>query len=373
MHRWAERTPDRVGAVFAGEDGIAARADLRGALPGRDAARGGPRAARGRARRPGRHLPAHVPRGGGGLARVRAHRRDPDAALLRLRRAGRDAAAAGLGGQGRDHRGLLAPPRAPAADARDRRGGGRAGAVGRAHRHLGARLGLGRDRRGQPRRAAAARGGLRAPVPPHLHLGHDRQAEGRRARPGRLPRLHRARGRLPGRRAPGRRPPLRHGHGLDHGAVDGGGRGRARLQDRLRRGRSGQAGRPALAAGRVRARLDPRPLADARAGAHSPRRPDGRPLLPPGHGHDGRAVEPGSLPLALREGRRRALPDHQLLGRDRDRRVLPLAHAGDPDQGVLAGRARDGDGDGRRRRGGASRWSTRARWASSSAGGRFPG
>ena len=49
----------------------------------------------------------------------------------------------------------------------------------------------------------------------------------------------------------------------------------------------------------------------------------------------------------------RALPDHQLLGRDRDRRVLPLAHAGDPDQGVLAGRACHGDGDGRRRRRGA--------------------
>ena len=33
VHRWAERTPDRVGAVFAGEDGTRARADLRGALP----------------------------------------------------------------------------------------------------------------------------------------------------------------------------------------------------------------------------------------------------------------------------------------------------------------------------------------------------
>ena len=45
------------------------------------------------------------------------------------------------------------------------------------------------------RRAAAARGRLRGALPPHLHLGHDRQAERRRARAGRLPRLDRARGR----------------------------------------------------------------------------------------------------------------------------------------------------------------------------------
>ena len=63
-----------------------------------------------------------------------------------------------------------------------------------------------------------------------------------------------------------------------------------------------------------------------------------------------RAVEPRALPLALRAGGRLALPDHQLLGRDRGRRLLPLAHARDPDQGVLARRAGARDGDGRRRR-----------------------
>ena len=49
-------------------------------------------------------------------------------------------------------------------------------------------------------------------------------------------------------------------------------------------------------------------------------------------------------------GRRRPLPDHQLLGRDRGRRVLPVADAGDPDQGVLRRHSDDGHGHGRRRR-----------------------
>ena len=83
-----------------------------------------------------------------------------------------------------------------------------------------------------------ARGRVRDAVPAHLHLRHDRRAEGRRARAGRLPRLDRARGRLPGRRPRGRRRPLRHRHGLDHGAVDGRRRRRARRDDRLRRGRA---------------------------------------------------------------------------------------------------------------------------------------
>ena len=66
---------------------------------------------------------------------------------------------------------------------------------------------------------------------------------------------------------------------------------------------------------------------------------------------DRRAVEPGAVPLALRARRRRPLPDHQLLGRHRGRRLLPLAHPRGADQVVLARRACAGDGDGRRRRG----------------------
>ena len=62
----------------------------------------------------------------------------------------------------------------------------------------------------------------RAPVPARVHVRHHRTAEGRPARPRRVPDLDRARGRLPVG-CPRRRPrPLRHRHGLDHGAVDGG-------------------------------------------------------------------------------------------------------------------------------------------------------
>ena len=53
--------------------------------------------------------------------------------------------------------------------------------LGRRRAHAGgARRLLGRGGRRLPGRARAARGRLRAPVPPDLHLGHDRAAEGRR-------------------------------------------------------------------------------------------------------------------------------------------------------------------------------------------------
>ena len=138
--------------------------------------------------------------------------------------------------------------------------------------------------------------------------------------------------------------------------MGGGRRDGARLHDRLRRGRARLARRrPALGARRVRARLDPRALADARARADPARRRArraARPLLAARARHHRRAVEPGALPLALRARRRRPLPDHQLLRRHRGRRLLPLAHARGADQVVLARRAGAGDGDGRRRLGG---------------------
>ncbi len=99
--------------------------------------------------------------------------------------------------------------------------------------------------------------------------------------------------------------------------------------------------------------------------------PAARPLLPARDRDDRRAVEPGSLHVAPRAGRPRALPDHQLLGRHRGRRLLPLADAGRPDQGVLGGRPRARDGDGRRRRRGPVRCAARS--ASSSAASRSPG
>jgi acetyl-CoA synthetase len=67
--------------------------------------------------------------------------------------------------------------------------------------------------------------------------------------------------------------------------------------------------------------------------------PADRPLVAADDRHHGRAVEPRAVPLAVRGGRRRTLPDHQLLRRDGGRCVLPVADARDPDQGVLARRA----------------------------------
>ena len=66
----------------------------------------------------------------------------------------------------------------------------------------------------------------RTPALHRLHERDDRHAEGRAARPRRLPGEDRGRGRVPGRRPTGRRPALGDGPRLDHGAV--GDRRRAR-------------------------------------------------------------------------------------------------------------------------------------------------
>ncbi len=84
------------------------------------------------------------------------------------------------------------------------------------------------------------------------------QAEGDRPRPGRLPRLDRPRGRLPGRRAPRRHDSLLHGHGLDHGPVDRGRRRRHGCAARVHGRRARLAERPVVDALRRRARHDPR-------------------------------------------------------------------------------------------------------------------
>ena len=93
-------------------------------------------------------------------------------------------------------------------------------------------------------RAARGRGG--ASVPARVHVRDDRPAQGRAARARRLPALDRARSGVPGGH-PRRRPrPLRHRHGLDHGAVDGGRRRRARRGRDLHGGRARPTRRPAL-------------------------------------------------------------------------------------------------------------------------------
>ena len=137
---------------------------------------------------------------------------------------------------------------------------------------------------------------------------------------------------------PGRPHPLRHGHGLDHGPVDGGRRRRVR-RDRCLRGRRARlSGGPHLEADRVRARDDARRFPDTRTRAHPERRPAGRHVHVEGDLHDRRAVESRSVPLVVREGRRRQCDaDRQLLRRHRGRGVLPHDLLDGADQ---AGRAR---------------------------------
>ena len=131
----------------------------------------------------------------------------------------------------------------------------------------------------------------RASVPARVHLRHDRAAEGRPARPGRLPPLDRARGRVPVRH-PRRRPhAVRDRHGLDHGPVDGCRRGCARSGRRIHGGSARLARRPALAPRRGRGRDDARPVPHARAGPDPEGRARGGSLVAPRDHDDGRALE----------------------------------------------------------------------------------
>ena len=60
-------------------------------------------------------------------------------------------------------------------------------------------------------------------------------------------------------------------------------------------------------------RLDPGLLADAHPRADPPRRAGARPLVAAHHRHHRGALESRPVPLAVRQGGRRPLPDHQLL------------------------------------------------------------
>ena len=224
----------------------AARADLRRALGRGHAARGAAGRARRRAGRPRRDLPADVARG-------RRSPRTPAPTSARCRCRSSPASR-----RRRSRSGWSTPARRSAITARSslRRGRSvpmleileearRRGARARARD----RRAVGRRGRRLPRHARAARGRLRASVPPHVHVRNDRETQGRAPRPGRLPGLDRARGLLPGGRAPRRRRPLLHRHGLDHGSLD---RGRLRRhgRDPRLRGRGARlAVRPAVAPG----------------------------------------------------------------------------------------------------------------------------
>ncbi len=195
-------------------------AHLRGGIAPGDAARRGARRARGRRRRPRRDLHADVAGRGDRRARVRARRRDPRADLLRLRGACDRVAARGLAGEGRDLRRLVTAARKADRDGRDAHRGGPACARARD------RVAAGRARMAGARDTAAGharpgRGRLRGAVSARVHVGDDRSPERREPRHRGLPRLDRARGRLPGRREARRPGSLRNGHGLDHGPVDG--------------------------------------------------------------------------------------------------------------------------------------------------------
>ena len=176
--------------------------------------------------------------------------------------------------------------------------------------------------------------------------------EGRRPRPGRLPRLDRARGLLPGRRGARRRVHFATDMGWIMGpwTVVGGGAMGATLvfaegapdwpPDRL--WRLSRQERVTIA----------RLLADARARADPARRAGSGPLVAAHVRHDRRAVEPRAVPLAVRTGRRRRASRSSTAPAARRSAPVFLSPVDrEPDQGVLARRARARDGDGRRRLG----------------------
>ena len=284
-----------------------------------------------------------------------------EAVATRLRDAGAKAA---------DHRRRLLPARQGRADEGDRRRGGRRRADGRASRRRapprrrrgravdgGPRPLVARDRRRPADRVRDRADRRRRPVHDHLHLRHDRAGRRARCTPTAASRSRRRRtwrtastcrqddtlfwltdlGWMMGPWAitgtlmlgatlviyegtpdyPGARPPL--------------GAGRAHQRHRLRR------------------RADRRPRADG-AGRRVAAR--ARSLLAARARLDRRAVESRPVAAGSSRGRRRALPDHQLLRRHRDLRRHPRLHHDPAAQADLLLRAGAGHG---RRRGGRRR------------------
>ena len=336
VHRWAARARRRDRRRLPRRGRRETRADVRRAVVAGDEARRGARAARRRAGRPRRHLPADVAGGRDRVPRLRAHRRRPGADLLRLRCARGRPEAHRLRGEGRDHRRELAPPRPRDRHARHTRGGAARGAR---------RSSTSSSRRSTSCSPTAPASSSRSPSTPSTRTC----SRTRRARPA-------------GRRACSTSRAASSSRSLARSATrptrvpatsstspptwaGSWARGRssaaARWARRSSTPRARPTGRPTGSGRLVEEErvIDPRLLADAHPRADPPRRAGARSLVPPRHRHHRGAVEPRPVPLALRQGRRRALPDHQLLGRDRGRRVLPVPHAGDPDQGVLGRRA----------------------------------
>ena len=365
------RTARRGGARLA-ERGRAARgAHVGGGLAGGDAAGGGAGRARRRAGRPRRHLHADVPRGRGRVARVRARRRRAGADLLRLRRARDRVAPRGFRREGRALRRLVAPPRQAHRDAADarRRRPLRRRARGRVEPGDGRVAGAGdaaarercRRSRSTPRRRICS------PTPPARPGSRRARCTCRAASSSRS----RARPRIRATSEPGDRVHFATDMGWIMGPwtlVGAGANGATVVlaegapdwpADRLwRLVESERVTMLGLSPTLVRALI---PHGD----------PDCGPLVAEDVLHDRRAVESGSVPVAVRARRRLARADREHLRRHRGRRVLPghVHHGADQ-----AGRARlpgTRPGHGRRGRGRTSR--SAARSASSCAGGRGRG
>ena len=160
-----------------------------------------PDRARHRRRRPGRHLPADDPRGGGRDAGLRPDRRPALGGVRRLLRRRPRVPHRRRRGEGRHHRRRRLPARrAERAQARRRRGL----EIERGHERPATCSSSGAPARTWPGPRAATSGGTtpsaaraheherrgvrrRAPAVHPLHLGHDRQAEGHPAHHRRLP------------------------------------------------------------------------------------------------------------------------------------------------------------------------------------------
>ena len=276
-------------------------------------------ARRGAAGRRG-HLHADGDRDGGRAHGLLQAGRDLGPDLQRVRSRGGRGSPGRCRGEGPDHGGRIAPPRTPRADEGDRRprrgrGGRRRSPAGlgqtRGRGHAVERA-AGRPVGGAPRGATrplrhrAAR--QRAPALHRLHQRDDGHAEGRAARPRRVPGEDRGGGRVPGRCASGRRAALGDGPRVDHGAVGDRRRARAGRDGGAHRG-SAELPRPRSAVGDGGAprRHHPGRLADADPRADPQRhrtRSRARPLILADPGVDRRAVEPRALPMVDGGGRR---------------------------------------------------------------------
>ena len=186
------------GLPLARRGGRGARRHVRRPAPRRPALRQRAEGPRDREGRRGRDLPADDPRGRGGDARLRAHRRAAQRRLRRLLARVGQGADGVLRGEGADHRRRRAPQGQDGADqAAGRRGDGRPRPPRDDHRRQahrrrvldagGARLLVAHRAGGRRRRVPGRAAGRRAPALHPLHERLDGQAEGHPAHHRRLP------------------------------------------------------------------------------------------------------------------------------------------------------------------------------------------